>query len=423
METLRLNMRGPMVRLLQRALIRAGILSGAQDGIFGQNTLQAVRELQRAAGLTADGIVGARTWRALRPLLERTTRYTLRKGDTPASIAAAHGIGASALIAANPESVFLAGETITVPTADAAITTDIEYSYGILLADIYALGARYPFLGKGTLGESVMGKSLPILRYGAGQTRVFYNASHHANEYITTPVLMRFIEELCAAKVNRRSVYGLDARSAYDAVSLYAAPMVNPDGVDLVTGALQPNTQAYRYAYSIRDGFPFPTAWKANLRGVDLNNNYPALFEEGYREKYDLGINYPRPRDYTGPYALSEPESQSMARLTGELSPALTISLHTQGREIYYRFNGITPPGAQKIGEAMVAATSGYTLADPPGPSYGGYKDWFIQDFYRPGYTLELGSGQNPLPMDSFASVYAESAPMLAEAIRAIIRN
>ncbi len=36
-----------------------------------------------------------------------------------------------------------------------------------------------------------------------------------------------------------------------------------------------------------------------------------------------------------------------------------------------------------------------------PGPSYGGYKDWFIQDFNRPGYTLELGEGQNPLPMSA----------------------
>ncbi len=106
-----------------------------------------------------------------------------------------------------------------------------------------------------------------------------------------------------------------------------------------------------------------------------------------------------------------------MARLTREISPDMTIALHTQGREIYYRFNGTEPPNALRIGEAMVASTALYTLADPPGPSYGGYKDWFIQDFRKPGFTIELGSGQNPLPVSEFDSVCRESAPMLAAGI------
>ncbi len=419
MDLLKLNHRGPSVQLLQRALNRTGMFSNAEDGIFGPKTQRAIQAFQREVGLTADGIAGKRTWAALKPLTDRTRRYRLKSGDTPASVAAQNGLTAAELLAANPNSAFFAGETIVIPAAGSAITADIDYCYSVMIADISALRARYPRLGQGTIGKSALKRDIPALRFGMGPKRLLFNAAHHANEYITAPVLTRFIEELCSAAVNGREFYGLNARGVYGAVSLYVVPMVNPDGVDLVTGALQRDSEAYWRAEAMRGDAPFPSGWKANIRGVDLNNNYPALFQEGYDAKTELGINFPGPRDYTGPNALSEPESYAMTRLTRELSPRLTVSLHTQGREIYYRFNGRTPPRALRIGRAMAAAAEGavYTLADPPGPSYGGYKDWFIQDFNRPGYTLELGFGQNPLPMSDFAQVYEESAPMLAAGI------
>ncbi len=417
MDIVKLNHRGPVVVLLQRALTRAGIFYDANDGIFGPKTFKAVQTFQRDFGLTSDGIVGPRTWKALKPLLDRTRRYRIKSGDTPASVAAKYGLTDKELLAANPDSAFISGETIVVPDTGSVISSDLAYSHSVMLADISALRVRYPFLGHGTIGKSARKRDIPVLRFGRGPVRIFYNAAHHANEYITTPVLLRFVEELSSSAVNARRFFKMDARRLRGAMSLFLVPMVNPDGADLVTGALQANTEAYRYAESIRGDAPFPLGWKANIRGVDLNNNYPALFEEGYEAKTELGINFPGPRDYTGPKALSEPESSAMARLTREISPDMTIALHTQGREIYYRFNGTEPPNALRIGEAMVASTALYTLADPPGPSYGGYKDWFIQDFRKPGFTIELGSGQNPLPVSEFESVYRESAPMLAAGI------
>lgn len=41
--------------------------------------------------------------------------------------------------------------------------------------------------------------------------------------------------------------------------------------------------------------------------------------------------------------------------------------------------------------------------------SYAGYKDWFIQDFRQPGFTVELGQGVNPLPLEQFDEIYQES--------------
>lgn len=66
--TVRRGSRGAAVELLQRTLKRnyslyAGRLS--TDGVFGPATQKAVREFQRRAGLTVDGIVGPKTWARL----------------------------------------------------------------------------------------------------------------------------------------------------------------------------------------------------------------------------------------------------------------------------------------------------------------------------------------------------------------------
>ena len=51
--------------------------------------------------------------------------------------------------------------------------------------------------------------------------------------------------------------------------------MVNPDGVDLVTGNIDINSSAYQKALDIANDFPlidFPDGWKANLNGESLIN-------------------------------------------------------------------------------------------------------------------------------------------------------
>ena len=59
--TLASGMEGESVQKLQQALIDQGYLSGTADGKFGVNTENAVRKFQRAHGLRADGLAGAKT--------------------------------------------------------------------------------------------------------------------------------------------------------------------------------------------------------------------------------------------------------------------------------------------------------------------------------------------------------------------------
>ena len=75
---------GTAVRTLQRALVRAGQTVDI-DGIFRQKTWLAVRALQRAAGLDADGIVGPDTWAAL-PAAPMPLLRPGSKGETVAAL-------------------------------------------------------------------------------------------------------------------------------------------------------------------------------------------------------------------------------------------------------------------------------------------------------------------------------------------------
>ena len=62
---LRQGSQGSEVKEVQRRLKQWGYYSGSVDGIFGAGTKKAVIAFQKKNGLTADGIVGKSTYKAL----------------------------------------------------------------------------------------------------------------------------------------------------------------------------------------------------------------------------------------------------------------------------------------------------------------------------------------------------------------------
>lgn len=301
----------------------------------------------------------------------------------------------------------------------AIVRTDIPMTYELCEQTILQLVAKYAFLRTEVLTETAQGRNLRTLVIGNGPRKVIYSAAWHANEWITTPILLKFVEEFAEALMNGSEIFGINAGDLAAKVTIYTVPMVNPDGVDLVTGAIAPAQKAYENAKEIAASFPsipFPDGWKANLNGVDLNLQFPAGWLRAREIKFMQGFNRPAPRDYVGRAPLSQREAKAMAGYTEYIDPELVLAYHSQGKEIYWSFMDYEVPGARELGERMAKA-SGYRLAEPaPSSSYAGYKDWFIKDFRRPGYTVEVGTGTNPLPLSQFEEIYRDNLGILVTA-------
>lgn len=298
---------------------------------------------------------------------------------------------------------------------EAIVPTDVNYTYKIMANVIRKLLETYPYLEVGTIGKSEMGKDILYLRLGKGQTQVCYNASFHANESITTPVLLKFAEQMMRAYTDGSDVQGVEPRQLFEECSLYLVPMVNPDGVDLVNGALTEG-ESYQYAKRIAAQFPdipFPDGWKANIEGVDLNLQFPAGWNLAKEIKFAQGYNRPAPRDYVGLAPLTAPESRAMYDFTRNHDFQLILAYHTQGEVIYWKYLNYEPENSYRIARYF-SQVSGYLVEETPAASgYAGYKDWFIEEYDRPGYTVEAGLGTNPLPMEQFPKIYSDNLGIL----------
>lgn len=301
----------------------------------------------------------------------------------------------------------------------AIVKTDVPQTSALSDQTILELVKTYPFMRTELLTETAFGRKIRTLVIGRGKRKVIYSAAHHANEWITTPVLLKFAEEFAEAIQNGTSIFGIDAKTLSETATIYMVPMVDPDGVDLVTGAIIAGEGQYEMARrmaSYYPSIPFPEGWKANLLGVDLNLQYPAGWLRAREIKFSQGFTRPGPRDYVGRAPLTQKESSALAGYTEYIDPDLILAFHTQGKEIYWQFDGIEVPGARALGERLAAA-SGYTLTEPAEQSsYAGYKDWFIKTFRRPGYTIEVGSGVNPLPLRQFDEIYRDNLGILVTA-------
>lgn len=257
----------------------------------------------------------------------------------------------------------------------------------------------------------MLGNPIPVIKLGRGNREVFYSASFHANEWITTPLLMKFVADFCYCYVNNLPIFGMSAREIFLDTTIYLMPMVNPDGVNLVTGEINPNSSLYTNTELIANNYPdipFPDGWKANIRGIDLNLQFPAGWEQARDIKFSQGFTSPAPRDFVGFSPLTEPEALAIYNFTLRHDFKLVISFHTQGEVIFWKFLNYNPPNSLLIANEF-ARVSGYSIEETPyASSFAGYKDWFIQNYNKPGYTVEAGLGENPLPISQFDKIYRD---------------
>ncbi|PET77017.1 hypothetical protein CN514_01675 [Bacillus sp. AFS001701] len=303
-----------------------------------------------------------------------------------------------------------------IPKADISLKTynyvdpNGDYSYEELTADLQELNAWYPgFTKVETIGKSVDGRNLYAIKLGTGKTEISINGSHHAREHMTTNVIMEMLDQYASAYEKNTKISGFDVRKTLSQTSIYFVPMVNPDGVMLVqkgaSSAKNPNQ-----VIKLNNGSKNFKAWKANVRGVDLNRQYPAGWNtiSGNKSK-------PGPDNYKGTKALSEPEAKALYDFTNKHSFKNTVAYHSSGNIIFWHYNQSgTQMARDKAIATKLSKQTGYSLVAPAKGGGGGYKDWYVAAKKRPGFTIEISPyvGNKPVPNSYFSSIMQKNLPV-----------
>ena len=286
-----------------------------------------------------------------------------------------------------------------------------------------ALARRYGGLVEiSSIGESLLGREITAIRTGNFQSgkAVLYCGGVHGREWVTTLLLLYFAEELLAGCAGGRRICDMDARRLLDSRGLVIVPALNPDGVEIsINGA---DKSAETLSGDLRDAFPegrFPSGpevfrkWKANARGVDINRNFDSGWDEMRLSAMERGIIGPSPEGWTGSHPASEPETRAIVELCETEKFHHLIAFHSQGEVIYWHYRNFTPPIAHIMAE-ILSMSSGYALGEPDrSASAAGLKDWFMERYGLPAFTVEVASGECPVPLSGFPFLYRRLKEML----------
>ena len=291
------------------------------------------------------------------------------------------------------------------------IIRPVEHDYNMVRVALYAISNNYPFTKLESIGKSVLGRDIPALRIGGGSNTILYAAAFHGMERLTTLIVLRFAEHLCRAVSLGSKIAGIDVHKTLAAKSLVIVPVVNPDGCEI---ALSGATGCGRWAAKIHNLCKGDfSIWNANARGVDINHNFNAGWKILQEMEADAGIYGPAPTRYGGPRPESEPETAALVEFCREHKPSHVLAWHSQGEEIYWHYGSRTPKRSANMAK-ILANSSGYSLEAPIGlASHGGFKDWFIEEFGRPGFTIEIGKGKNPLDSALLDPIYNQLEEMM----------
>ncbi|XEC93777.1 M14 family zinc carboxypeptidase [Paenibacillus tarimensis] len=281
------------------------------------------------------------------------------------------------------------------------------YTYEVMTKDLQTLAARYPHLiTLQSIGTSEYGRELWQMDVGSGPAVVLLSGSHHAREWITTILLMAMADYAAQAYDSGLRWNGYLARDLLDQVTFRIVPMLNPDGVTLQQKGLSAFPQEDHAALlEMNGGSSNFKRWKSNAKGIDLNRQYPADWDN---------IQNPAPGPYYMNYKGSRPleakEALAMAEITKISMPELAVAYHSSGEIVYWNFH--TP--AENVSRdqriaAQYAEMTGYRMVKPSrNPSGGGYTDWFISEFGRPGLTPELArpAGETNVPLKEWDRIW-----------------
>ncbi|MCA1055167.1 hypothetical protein LCM10_09220 [Rossellomorea aquimaris] len=270
------------------------------------------------------------------------------------------------------------------------------YSYEQMEKDLYAIASMYPDNTElTTIGKSIDGRKLYALKLGKGNKEILIDGSTHAREHMTTNVVMSMLDNYAYAYHNNQLFEGKNVRKILNETSIWFVPMVNPDGVTLVQKGYKSamNPSEVLRINNLSTDF---SSWKANIRGVDINRQFPADWG-------NISNNAGRPsyKNYKGTAPFTEPEAIAMANFVNKHNFKASATYHSSGQIIYWFFNQTDNYGRDYKLASKIGDITGYSLVRAVYQPSAAFQDWFIKQTGYPSFTIEISpyilEGQVPL--------------------------
>ncbi len=279
---------------------------------------------------------------------------------------------------------------------------DTVYDYEDMVRDLNKLQEKYPSRARlMSIGTTYDKRQIWAIRIGksSAKKKLVIDAAIHAREWKNTQVMMRQTEEILRDYP--------DFRNRFQKTCVYIIPMDNPDGVSISQYGFKAirNKKLQKLCKKIGK----PKVWKANARGVDLNDNFAAGFSKKRGKKKPSYMGYP------GKKAESERESRALVRFIEDVEPDAVLNVHSMGNVIYWDFNvdGDLYTKQEQLA-AKVNSFNEYQLMPKGGSTNaaGGFADWLVYDKGITSITIETGSVYCPLPHSQFKSIYSKNNKM-----------
>ncbi len=284
------------------------------------------------------------------------------------------------------------------------IIKPILFDYNTNKMIIEDLLKEYPFLSVQLIGKSTLDRGIFSLSLGNAENSVLYVGGFHGSEWITSLTLFLFLERVCECIKHHKLLCSIDIKRALTGLGITIIPCINPDGTEIAIHGEKSARGLRKFVSSL--GCENYSKWNANAMGVDINHNFNAGWHQLRQMEIENGIIGPCKGQYGGEYPESEAETKALTRLCRLKQFRQCMAVHSQGEELYWQYGENTPKTANMMAKILADSCS-YRLVNNNGlASHGGFKDWFIDEFSRPGFTIEIGKGENPLPVENLYDIY-----------------
>lgn len=161
-------------------------------------------------------------------------------------------------------------------------------TYSIYQKFIKELNEKYQCLKITTCGKSLLGKDIYAFVIGEGKKNSVYVGGTHGIEWLTSLVLLKFVENIATAYEKGGLLSGFNIKDILENQKLIIIPELNPDGIEIAIKGASACGKYKEENYEICKGdFSF---WSANARGVDINHNFNADWYSLREAEKDAGI-------------------------------------------------------------------------------------------------------------------------------------